>query len=766
MNFDTNSIIKTITANYLKDHHSCGLKEYFKNKHNDLYNYIFDFTCKLLDPSKYPFSHLLYWTVNSITEFPMCHGCGKPNTRVIKFSTGYSGNFRFCCHKCSVSNESCIAARKCTNIARYGTKTPAENNDILKKMKDTNRNRYGSDCYFSSDIGKSNIARIMNEKYGVDHNSQLSLVKDKLKDNWSERSTSQIKTIVSKSKKTKAVRYGDENYNNRSKALNTNIERYGVSNPQVLTEFQAKSMVSNRRNRNTDYPTQCPDVIDKSRRTRNEKYDSWHPVDFVEKVISTNKQLYGVDFFSQSDEWIDKTKNTNLKKYNSEWVTCKDSNIRDNIDECQRSKFNGNFYTQTQDYIDQMIDYNRSMYGVDWSLQSDSIKNKSKDTLLSKYDVDNISKSEQFKSIIRIKRLNRTYDRLLCNQSVRPLFSREEFIKNPFKSDFTWKCLYCGDVFTSCRSSSLKCEDSLYARCKRCNLSHQSASEKEIFELVYSIDKSSYTLCRDVISPKELDIYIPSRKLAIEFDGLYWRNNSMLANNKKYHLLKTQLCEEKDIQLIHIFEDEYVYKKDIVVSRLKNLLGVYDKIVYARQCIIKSVNDSDARDFLNQNHIQGFCVSSYRFGLYHNGELISLMTFGSYRNALGRHSVDNEYELLRFCNKLGYHIPGAASRLFTHCIRTITPTKIISYADRRWSIGKLYYALGFKLSHISDPNYWYIIGNHREHRFAWRKTILKDKLDIYDNDKSEYDNMLLNGYDCIFDCGNLVFEWINEDPKK
>lgn len=765
MNCDNNLIIKSLTDNYLKNHRICGLKEYFKNKHIDLYNYIFEFT-KSLDSTKYPFSHLLYWVVNNISEFPRCPICGNTNKRVIKFSIGYSDTFKFCSHKCAVSSKSCTDQRKSTNLERYGSKTPAENRDIMNKIKSTNRDRYGSDCYLSSDAGKDNINKIMNERYGVNHNSQLSSVKNKLSESWNNRTIEQIQDIVSKSKDTKLRNYNDENYNNRDQALKTNVERYGVSNPQILEEIQLKTIETNRHKYGTDYPTQCSEIIDKSRITRQTKYNGWLPNDFVDKIISTNRCLYGVDFYSQTDEWIDKTKQTNLEKYNSEWVTSSSSSIRDHIDNSQRNKFDGKFYTQTQDYIDEMIDYNRSMYGVDWSLQSDIIKNKSKDTLISRYGVDNISKSDKFKSDIRYKRLNRTYDRLLSNRFIQPLFSREEFIDEPFKKDFQWKCLQCGDTFSSCRSSSLKCEDSLYARCKKCNPQHQSRSEKEIFDLIYSIDKSAYTLCRNVIAPKELDIYIPTRKLAIEFDGLYWHNNSMLTNNTKYHLDKTNLCESKGIQLIHIFEDEYSYKKDIVISRLKNLLGVYDRVVYARKCCIKEVNDLDSRDFLNKNHIQGFCISSYRYGLYYDNELISLMTFGSYRSALGRHSIDNEYELLRFCNKLGYHIPGAASRLFKHFIKTINAVKIISYADRRWSIGKLYRALGFKLAHISDPNYWYIIGNHREHRFAWRKTVLRDRLDIYDKDKSEYDNMLLNGYDCIYDCGNLVFEWVNENLKK
>jgi len=67
----------------------------------------------------------------------------------------------------------------------------------------------------------------------------------------------------------------------------------------------------------------------------------------------------------------------------------------------------------------------------------------------------------------------------------------------------------------------------------------------------------------------------------------------------------------------------------------------------------------------------------------------------------------HDWELVRFCNTLGYHIPGAASKLLRHFERTYLPKSLISYADRRWSIGTLYTKLGFVLDHSTNPNYWY-----------------------------------------------------------
>jgi len=184
---------------------------------------------------------------------------------------------------------------------------------------------------------------------------------------------------------------------------------------------------------------------------------------------------------------------------------------------------------------------------------------------------------------------------------------------------------------------------------------------------------------RSVLKPLEVDLYIPDLKLAIEFDGLYWHSDDILLD-RNYHLSKTQKCEEQGIQLIHIFENEWIYKQDIVKSRLKNLLGVYDKTVYARKCEVREVDSKASRAFQEENHIQGAVNAKASLGLFYENELISLMAFGKCR-----FDKKHEWEMLRFCNKLGYHVPGAAGKLLKHFEKNYQPKSLVSYADRRWS---------------------------------------------------------------------------------
>jgi hypothetical protein len=253
-----------------------------------------------------------------------------------------------------------------------------------------------------------------------------------------------------------------------------------------------------------------------------------------------------------------------------------------------------------------------------------------------------------------------------------------------------------------------------------------------------------------IISPNQLDIYIPSKKLAIEFNGLYWHNE--LHVDKNYHLNKTELCEKLGIQLIHIFEDEWLYKEDIVKSRLRNILGLTENKIFGRKCIIKEITPKESKEFLNKNHIQGSVNSKIKLGLYYEGELVSLMSFNHIRN----NSNDNSYDLVRFCNKLNTNIIGGADKLLKYFINNYKPKQIISYADRRWSQGNLYEKLGFNFIHYSKPNYFYIIGKNRKHKSNFKYKLLVKQ--GFDKNKKEHQIMIDRGIYRIYDCGVKKYE--------
>jgi hypothetical protein len=283
-----------------------------------------------------------------------------------------------------------------------------------------------------------------------------------------------------------------------------------------------------------------------------------------------------------------------------------------------------------------------------------------------------------------------------------------------------------------------------------------SSEHNEILQFIQSITNSNILVNnRDVINPSELDIYIPELKLAFEINGVYW-HSELNGRDKSYHINKTNMCAEVGVRLLHIWDWEWIHKKNIVESRIQNILGHSTKI-YARNCKISEIPYSVAAEFLQGTHIQGTVRSTINIGLFHGMDLISVMTFSK-----PRYTKNIEWELIRFSNKLNHTNIGGASKLFKYFVKVYKPKSIISYSDRRWNTGGLYNMLGFVNSGISAPNYKYFHNNkvlELYSRQQFQKHKLKNMLEIFDSNLTEWQNMVNNGYNRIWDCGNLVFNW-------
>lgn len=279
--------------------------------------------------------------------------------------------------------------------------------------------------------------------------------------------------------------------------------------------------------------------------------------------------------------------------------------------------------------------------------------------------------------------------------------------------------------------------------------------EDEINDYINSLGIETIKNNRNILeNGQELDIFIPSLSIAIECDGLLWHSSKY--KNEKYHIKKTEMCGKQGIRLIHVFEDEWQNKKDIVKNILKTKIGKVNTKIYARQCVLKEIDLITKKKFIESNHIQGDVHSLVNIGLFFNNELVCVMTFGNMRINLGSKRKENEYELLRLCTIKDTVVVGGASKMLKYFINKYKPSKITSYCDRRWSNGTVYSKIGFSFSHVSKPNYYYILGNNRKNRFTFRKDILVGM--GYDPSKSEREIMAERGINRIYDCGNLVYE--------
>jgi len=330
-----------------------------------------------------------------------------------------------------------------------------------------------------------------------------------------------------------------------------------------------------------------------------------------------------------------------------------------------------------------------------------------------------------------------------------------------FIGDFTEiKCLKCNQIYKN-RFSNLQLG---FGKCPRCfpRNTHTSKSEKEIADYIKSIIPqgeeilTSYTgLIKNPKTgrPLELDIYIPSKKIAFEFNGLYWHSELNLENPEKYHILKTELCKKEGVQLIHIFEDEWFYKKEIIKNMIKYKLHFSNNSkIFARKCIIKEIDPKIKNEFLDQNHIQGKDYSRIKLGAFYKDELVSVMTFSLGNISRGGNPKDKEcWELTRFCSFSKYNVIGTAGKLLKYFERNYKWREIYSYADLRISTGDIYYKLGFEFSHQTKPDYFYVNEMKRIYRFNLRKT--KDE----PKDIPEWKLRNEQGYYRIWDCGKIKF---------
>ena len=461
-------------------------------------------------------------------------------------------------------------------------------------------------------------------------------------------------------------------------------------------------------------------------------------VEMLSRITKANLKTHGVEYYPQHKDFSTKVRSTKKIRFNDENYN--------NIEKC--------FETKIERYNDKH--YNNS--------------NKAKETSIAIYGVDNPSKHPDVIKKIELTNfkiygtkaptqskgvLDKLKNTLLLK--IKNRFKTDEFIDYDFiNHEITLKCLDCNSIYTIQNALLNERKRNNQITCITCNpigVGIVSTYENELFDELKLFYNDEILRSNRTTIKGELDIYIPDKKIAIEIDGLYW--HSELFKNTNYHLNKTIECDKLGISLIHIFEDEWIYKKDVCLSIIKNKLGITNNKIFARKCSIRLVNNSEANLFLDKNHIQGSgSKNSYRVGLYYQNELVSLMTLSKGRLALGGNS--NEWELTRFCSKLNTNIVGGANKLFKYFMNDIKPIKIVTFSDKRWFNGNIYENLGFTKIYETKPNYWYVVKNIRNHRFNYRKSELIRK--GFDSNKSETEIMLERKIYRIYDCGNIKFE--------
>ena len=514
----------------------------------------------------------------------------------------------------------------------------------------------------------------------------------------------------------------------QEKSRQTCIEKYGVENPSQSNIIKEKKRKTNQKNWGVDNVFQSENIQQKSKQTLLEKYGVEHPAQNAcirEKQKQTTLKLYGVEYASQNAEIQNKVKQTNLKRYGVE------------------------YYLQTEEKKERTKHTSIKKYGTNHPLQNEDILKKQKQTNLEKYGSEYPNQNKNIRYKIQQAKKIKYWDifiiKLKAKQLI-PIFNKEYYINNT--TNFTFKCLRCNNEF------NFEHTDVQHIYCE-CNKS-TSLPEYEIEEWLKSLN-ANLEIKRNVwihfntkeVKRREIDIAI-NNKIAIFYHGIYWHSD--IYRDKNYHQELFNLFIEKGYDPIQIFENEWLSKQEIVKSIILSKLNINQTKIYARNTIIKEITISEYKIFLEINHIQGYANSKIKLGMFYNDKLISVLGMGKSR------FKNNETEIIRYCSLLNYQITGGLAKFLAYIKNNYQFENIISYIDLRYFDGSSYIKNGFMLDSITYPNYYYFYNNNNNftlyNRIQFQKHKLKDKLEIFDEKLSEYENMLNNGYLRIFDAGN------------
>ena len=566
--------------------------------------------------------------------------------------------------------------------------------------------------------------------------------------------------IKQKREETCLKRYGVNNPSKSSKILqkiqDVNMELYGVPYHSQLESAKEQTKKTCKELYGGNAPMSSKKVQQKRKDTLRQKYGDEN-YNNREKCKQTCQEKYGVDNVQKSKKIHEKVKQTTLEKYGVEYCT-QSQEVVDKIKQTNLEKYGVESYSQTNEFKEKNKQTNLKRYGVTCSLRSQQALEKTQQTLLDRYGVNHYSKSQEFKN--QMKEANSYTMKNRLPELLEVIYQDDEIwykIECPNK-----ECHKCNEKFflippmiyyNRLRNHTETCTNLVSIG------GHNSGTTLELFvrNILDTYNIHYIENDRKILKGKELDIYIPGHKLAIECNGIYWHSVQHKNINNIYHFNKWKECKDQDIQLLTIWEDQIINKPEIIEGIIKSHLGIYEHQVGARKCILKEVSSKESNKFLEKNHLQGKINGSIRLGLYYQDELISLMIFGTKRVALGNKGNKDAYELYRYCNKLGWQIQGGASRLFKHFLDSYPESVIESFSSNDISIGDLYKKLKFELIDIQKGSYWYIDKQmNRHHRYSFRKDVLVKE--GYDPNKTESEITEELGLLKIYDSGQQ--KWI------
>lgn len=597
------------------------------------------------------------------------------------------------------------AKRIKTTLEKYGVSNVAQSKDVYDKIVETNLKKYGVEHHQSLESQKEKVKKTNLERYGTTNGKILKpkVIKPKKEKKVKVSRTGGVGKV--------SLRGRGTFYNNgviNRKFIDGDAIPDGFVKGKLMSDEEKLRQLSKRKE--TLLARYGVDNAAKSR-------------EIYEKVKKTNLERYGVEYSAQSDVVREKIKTTNLKKYGVE-CSFQANDVKDKIKATNLERYGVDNPSKSDIIKTRVVESNRKNLGVDYPMQSKDVMDKSRVTSFEKYGTEYPNQSDIVKQHIKESNLEKYgVERPAQSDEIK----RKTIETNRKRYGVDYTCL----VF----SGRYKGNDSSYNR----SFAKLLDDVGIVYEREFLLEKYSY------------DFKVGNTLIEINPTATHNTHFNPYGKNRidtNYHRDKSELARDSGYNVIHVFDWD---DTDKVINLLK-----HRDTVYARNCDVRVVNDIDTNKYLDMYHLQGTCRGQkIRLGLYHNNQLVSLMTFGK-----SRFNKNCEYELLRYCSH--YNVVGGAEKLFKYFIDNYKPNSIVSYCDISKFSGKVYDTLGFRYIKTNSPRkHWYSLKEKRHITDGLLLSQGYDRLFKENHGKgtSNEELILARGYLPIYDCGQSTYVW-------
>ena len=485
----------------------------------------------------------------------------------------------------------------------------------------------------------------------------------------------------------------EESKKSKGKKISASLKNI-YSNQELKVEIENKKRNTYFNKTGYHHNFQNPECIAQSKQTRYIKYNKYQSPKFDEymqnrtkeemskigkKASQTTFERYG--YRGKIVKYMEnETEEQKLKRIASSKETWKNKSIEEKQQIANKVKITKSIKYNDPHYnnLEKRKKTNLERYNVENPFQS---KELMKNAYNKKYGVDypsQIHLSDRTLNIIANEQNYRDYIQSLSVESRNVSFVTSDL-------GISYSHFYV-------LRHSYNCEDLI-------KLNNISNIENDIIQLLKHLNIEYKVHNHDIISPLELDFYIPCKNLALECNGTFWHSTA-IRENKNYHYNKSKLCEEKGIRLIHIWEYEWYNERQrpILENIIKNALGINEHKLYARKLDIEVRSSNIMKEFFEKNHIQGFRGGKFAICLIDKsqGEFDIL---GNYRLNTGKVYMaymmgkaffgkgKYEWEVIRGATELGYTIIGGASKIFNYFIKNYNPKNCVYYIDYNYFNG-------------------------------------------------------------------------------